>query len=488
MLFNSELFLFVFLPAVFLGFLALGRVGGTGSLKLWWLIGASLVFYASWHPPLLLLLLGSVFGNYAWARIMERWPGRPSFAVGVAANLGLLGYFKYAGFLLETAEALSLISPIDVDILLPLGISFFTFQQIAFLCDVHAGKVRSIRFRDYALFICFFPQLIAGPIVHHSQVIDQFKRIADGVPISPRGIAAGLTMLAIGLFKKSVIAASLSDIADPLFLQADLREAIGFWDGWTAALAFGLQIYFDFSAYSDMAIGIGLMFGVVLPINFFSPYRATSIIAFWQRWHMTLSQFLRDYLYIPLGGNRRGPARRYLNLMIVMILGGAWHGAGWTFFLWGAIHGGALAVAHGFRSLTRSNIADSRTGNAVGWFLTMVVVFAAWVPFRAENLDTSLFIWKGMAGLTDLGRSPDGDTVRTLVLAAAVCLLLPPLAALFQGELSDDDKPATGTPAPFLQSLLTWKPSTAWALTSAGLGVAGVLQLWHAGAFIYFQF
>ena len=258
--------------------------------------------------------------------------------MGIGLNLGLLAWFKYANFLAASINNLAGTSLSFGDIVLPLAISFFTFQQIAFLVDAYRGLADEPNIGRYGLFVTFFPQLIAGPIVHHAEILPQYAQ-RDSIRLKADNLSIGLTIFAVGLFKKVVFADSMGAYADTVFQAAALGDTVSFVSAWAAAAAFSLEIYFDFSGYTDMAIGIARMFGVRLPLNFDSPYKSTSIIDFWRRWHITLSRFLRDYLYYPLGGNRNGTGRRYGNLMVVMLLGGLWHGAAWTFVFWGALHG-----------------------------------------------------------------------------------------------------------------------------------------------------
>ncbi|MDW8310963.1 MAG: MBOAT family O-acyltransferase, partial [Verrucomicrobiales bacterium] len=317
MLFNSYEFIFVFLPVTLAGFFWLGH-HGRARWAIGWLVLASFFFYGWWNPKYLALLGGSVLFNYsmglALSRRVRTGAGRALMIAGVAANLLLLGVFKYTNFLVDNFNALCGTDWQVARIIIPLGISFFTFQQIAYLVDAWRGETREYNFVDYALFVTFFPQLIAGPIVHHKEMLPQFSQ--RGVfRFSPRDFAIGVSIFAVGLFKKAVIADGVAGYSTPVFDLAKNGGTPGFAQAWGAVLAYTLQIYFDFSGYSDMAIGLGRLFGIVLPLNFHSPYRATNIIEFWRRWHMTLSRFLRDYLYFTLGGNRRGPARRYVNLM-----------------------------------------------------------------------------------------------------------------------------------------------------------------------------
>ncbi len=402
MLFNSYGFLFVFLPITWgLWHLACQRHAIRLALAL--LTVASLVFYSWWNPPYVLLILFSIIFNFyvgAWVtptndgQKPRQWFGRKLiFALGVFVNLALIGYFKYLNFFMENISPLMGYVWHTRAIFLPLGISFFTFQQIAWLVDSYRGLTSERRFMDYVLFVSFFPQLIAGPIVHHGQIIPQFQNKRTFF-MNWRNISIGLALLSLGLFKKVVIADTLSPWVAKGFDNADTMTFI---DAWAAALSYTFQIYFDFSGYSDMALGLGKLFNIDIPINFNSPYKATSIIEFWRRWHITLSQFLRDYLYVPIGGNRKGTARRYANLMLTMLLGGFWHGAAWTFVFWGGLHGVYLCMNHIWRQLSRRlNIA---VPVVAGWFLTFISVMVAWVFFRAASFNRAMQILAGMAGL-----------------------------------------------------------------------------------------
>ena len=306
--------------------------------------------------------------------------------------------FQVCNFFLDGWAWASGAEPVFLNIVLPLGISFFTFQKIALITDAYLGKVERLNALDYMLFVMFFPQLIAGPIVHHSEVMPQF---AARRCVEMSDVALGLTIFVGGLAKKVLFADGAAQFATPVFDAAAAGTAPTFFQAWLGALAYTVQLYFDFSGYSDMAIGAALLFGIRLPINFASPYKATSIIDFWRRWHMTLSRFLRDYLYVPLGGNRRGPARRYMNLGITMVLGGLWHGAGWTFVLWGAMHAGYLGVNHAWRALARRRAFAHRMtplGNLAGGGMTFLAVVAAWVVFRAADVPTAGLLLRAMAG------------------------------------------------------------------------------------------
>ncbi len=403
MLFNSPVFLFAFLPLTFAAFALLRRYAPLNA-TLGLLVGASLFYYGWWNPSFLWIILASIGVNYTIgstimaARLQSLSGERQAqwlMVIGIAFNLGLLGWYKYANFV---AENITAITGMVIDlppIVLPLAISFFTFQQIAFLVDARHGAIQDRRFLPYCLFVTFFPQLIAGPIVHHSEMMPQF---AERDHFRPRldNVTIGIGFLIIGLFKKVVIADGIAPTANSVFLAAHDGAALTLFEAWGGALAYTFQLYFDFSGYADMAVGAARLFGIVLPFNFNSPYKSTSIIDFWRRWHMTLSRFLRDYLYIPLGGNRKGRIRRYINMFITMVLGGLWHGAGWTFIVWGALHGAYLALNHLFRHLLPGG--TSRTGRIAAHILTFLAVVTGWVFFRADSIGAAMNILSGMSG------------------------------------------------------------------------------------------
>jgi D-alanyl-lipoteichoic acid acyltransferase DltB (MBOAT superfamily) len=410
MLFNSPEFIFGFLPLTLLGFFLLARWSTQWALA--WLTLASLFFYGWWNPKWLPLMLASIAFNFMAgreiaARAMGRDTGllaslsRRTLLVGaIAINLALLVYFKYAAFLIDSAAWLAGSAYRFEAAELPLGISFFTFTQIAFLVDVHQRKAADFDPVRYGLFVTYYPHLVAGPILHHKEMMPQFAR-PDIFRFSAERLADGGVIFILGLFKKTVLADAFGGYARPAFAAAQ-TQALSLFEAWGAALSYTLQIYFDFSGYSDMAIGLALMIGVQLPMNFNSPYKARNIAEFWRRWHMTLSRFLRDYLYIPLGGNRRGPARQQLNLMATMLLGGLWHGAGWTFVIWGGLHGLYLVVFHAWRRLVeglgqRHTITTHITA-PISWLATFLAVVVAWVFFRAADLPTALNVLYGMAG------------------------------------------------------------------------------------------
>jgi alginate O-acetyltransferase complex protein AlgI len=395
MLFNSAIFIFAFLPLVLLGYRGLLAAGLVTTSKVW-LVAASLYFYAYWKIEYLPILLTSILVNYQLGRLICRqeagsgWGGRKGLlCLGLAFNLSLLGYFKYAGFLLEIATALGAGEFSFEALVLPLAISFFTFQQIAYLVDCYSGKASEYQFINYCVFVCFFPQLIAGPIVHHRQMMPQFESLAGGVKDSNKDnrlILQGLVIFSIGLFKKVCVADSFAIFADVGYSAQSLSQL----EAWMTSLSYTFQLYYDFSGYSDMAIGAALLFGIKLPVNFLSPYRAGNIRDFWRRWHITLSTWLRDYVFIPLGGSRSALSLTLRNLMITFLVGGIWHGAGWTFIMWGALHGSAMLIHRLWVEVARPMPIF------LGWFLTFNFVNITWVFFRAPDFDSALDVLTAM--------------------------------------------------------------------------------------------
>ena len=480
MLFNSYAFILLFLPltvAIFHLCRRLGwRRGAFVSLAL-----ASLAFYGWWSLKglaLLVVLMAVNFGLVQWLirqRDGPRGRAKAALAAGLVFNLAVLGYFKYANFFLTTVDQLTGLRLALVSVGLPLGISFFTFQKIALLVDCYRGKVDRMGLLEYVLFVSFFPQLIAGPIVHHSEVVPQFRAQA---PVTATVAAQGLAIFTLGLAKKVLLADHLGAVASPIFATAS-EGPVDFGQAWIGALAYTLQLYFDFSGYSEMAIGCALLFGVRLPLNFDSPYKSASIIEFWRRWHMTLSRFLRDYLYIGLGGNRHGKLRRYLNLFLTMLLGGLWHGAGWTFLLWGALHGVYLMVNHAWRALAAGR-GPSPMGRFAGAILTFLAVVAGWVLFRAPNFDTAQSIYLGMTGFSGIG-APTKEQMTAMMLIA------PLLALVWIGpntQTLTSYVPEAGT------QVAAWGPrfSTVRALATGALFACAFLSLTKVSEFLYFQF
>jgi alginate O-acetyltransferase complex protein AlgI len=412
MLFNSFEFLLGFFPAVFILFYG-AKALGQHRITLVLLTGASLFFYGWWNPWYLWLIIGSILfnytiGKYIRAVIGQNKPtplGNVALVFGITCNLALLGYFKYANFFIYNFSVIYGESYALSHIALPLAISFFTFQQVTYLVDSHKGDVDEHNFLQYALFVTFFPQLIAGPIVHHKEMMPQFESFSRS-DLRMDNLIIGLSIFSMGLFKKVILADGIAVYANLVFDKAIFEGSLVPYEAWFGALAYTFQIYFDFSGYSDMAIGLARVFGILLPLNFNSPYKATNIIDFWRRWHITLSRFLKDYLYIPLGGNRKGDTRRYTNLMVTMLLGGLWHGAGWTFIIWGGLHGFYLIVNHLHLHLRARFWSNALRPNCVSRCasraLTFVAVVVGWVFFRAETLEQAWVILCAMTRLTDL--------------------------------------------------------------------------------------
>lgn len=387
MLFNSYEFLLFFLPIVWGGYFLLGR-SRRSDLAHWWLLGSSLFFY-SWGSLFNLLLIStSILGNY-WIGTYLRKGRFPLLLLGLSFNIGILGYFKYVDFIIENLN-LFLRTPIpQFGVQLPLGISFFTFQQIAYLVDRYYAETEERSWSNYALFVSFFPQLIAGPIVHHRAIVPQFCA-KDRFRIKGENITHGLLFFSIGMGKKVLVADSLSEIVSIGFGAA---PSLSFLESWATSIFYTTQLYFDFSGYSDMAVGLGRMFNIQLPFNFLSPYKAENIQDFWRRWHVTLGEFLREYLYIPLGGSRIGDWKKYRNILTVFTLGGLWHGAGWTYIFWGILHGTALVIYELWKKL------EVRVPSFLAWGLTFVFCNVAWVFFRAESWEQSIDLIEGMVGL-----------------------------------------------------------------------------------------
>lgn len=471
MLFNSPVFLFAFLPCALLAYWIAHRVHGVKSAQ-WVLLFASCVFYGAWDWRYLLLLAAGLCFNFWMGDILSRRPSKLILCVGVAVNLAALGYFKYTDFFIASMNRLLGADYALLHIILPLGISFFIFQKIAYLVDCHRGLVADRDPLHFAIFVMFFPQLIAGPIVHHAEFTPQLQRtrlLPDASMVS-----AGLFLLAVGLFKKVVIADWLGEYVAQPFAHAGQLQ---FLEAWTAALAYSLQLYFDFSAYSEMAMGLALLFGLRLPINFNSPYKAASVAEFWRRWHITLGRFLRDYLYIPLGGSHHGKRRAALAALVVMLLGGLWHGAGWTFILWGLMHGLYLAM----HRLWSSRFTLPRP---VGIAVTFSAILFAWVMFRAATVHDAISIWQAMLGLKGFVLPPAlysslpypfsvrfSPFINGIEVWFMACLLAFTMLAKNSHEVLSSDVPT--------------RRSAAYVF---GMILISILALGHPSTFLYFQF
>lgn len=400
MLFNSYEFLLMFLPVCLAGYYWASRLASQRT-AIAWLALCSLFFYGWWNPAYLGLMIASILFNYGAGLLLAgQYRSKAALLISIGMNLLLLGHYKYTDFFIANINDLAGLDWQLHNIILPLGISFFTFTQIAYLVDVYRGEVREYRIADYFLFVTYFPHLIAGPIIHHKEMMPQFANKATE-QITARNITAGIVLFTIGLAKKILIADRVMVYVTPVFTAAENGASLTFFEAWGGILAYVVQLYFDFSGYVDMALGISLLFGIRLPLNFDSPHKATNIIDFWRRWHMTLSRFLRDYLYVALGGNRKGPVRRYVNLWLTMLLGGLWHGAGWTFVIWGALHGFYLCVNHGWRAVckNRPSVLPESLRTLIFGTITFLAVAVSWVLFRADTFGGALRVFEGMAGI-----------------------------------------------------------------------------------------
>jgi len=467
-LFNSYIYIFAFLPVVFFTYFFLLKRGMLLASKVL-LVFASLFFYSWWNIKYLPLILISMFVNYAIGTALSNnlTPKYKKHLLifGIVFNVGLLGYFKYADFFIQN---INFIANTDIPLLhlaLPLAISFFTFQQIAYLVDSYKGETKEYDLLNYMVFVSFFPQLIAGPIVHHKEMMPQFED-KNNKKISYKNITAGLFIFAVGLFKKAVIADSLSPYVAQGF---DFSTHLGFLEAWSTTLAYAMQLYYDFSGYTDMAIGSALLFNIRLPINFNSPYKAVNIQDFWRRWHITLSRFLRDYIYIPLGGNRKGRFRTYYNLFITFLIGGIWHGAGWTFVFWGFLHGIGMVVHRIFKELGYS------MNRFAGWFITFVFVNVTWVFFRAKEWDDAIKVLKGMVGLNGW-MLPENKNI--FFGADNYITLMVLFGAMFAALLWQNS----------MQMLSNLKPGLKTAVVGGGVFAFSTLFLTRVSEFLYFNF
>ena len=534
MLFNSLEFIFLFLPCVLVIF-HLARFLDYQFAKVC-LIICSLYFYGYWNYIYLVLIISSVLFNYLIAGGIQSARGGHYhkiatllLTIGVSTDLILIGYFKYSNFFVDSINSAFGSSFLLETVILPLAISFFTFQQITFLVDTKRGEIESTKFIDYALFVTFFPQLIAGPIVHIKDIVPQFVRNRNKGKYAT-DIAVGLAIFSVGLFKKTVIADTAENYVLVPFGASAAGADLSTIEAWGTACAFGVQIYFDFSGYSDMAIGLARMFGIRLPQNFASPYKSKNIIEFWRCWHMTLSQFLRDYVYFTMGGNRKGRVRRHINLAMTMLLGGLWHGAGWNFVIWGGLHGFYLIVNHGWRALLPKALHDRLSRNIAAGLtsqiLTLLAVIVAWVFFRAETLASGISIVGSMlpsipisepsiwsvgflsfdfSQLLQATQYWEG-TKQLIFLAGAgvICLGLPNTQQLFARfrPVVDAKFPVAAnfvntwrrgglkrSPYLFL-SIFQWRLNLSSLLIYATVALVGLVFLFggKSGEFIYFQF
>nr|WP_320145978.1 MBOAT family O-acyltransferase [uncultured Anaeromusa sp.] len=478
MLFNSYEFILIFLPITLLGYFFLHEFKAAKS-AVGFLVVSSLAFYSYWDIKMLPLLLSSIIFNYSMGRVIEKKACKKYLVIGISVNLLLLILFKYLAFIANTVNAFAGTTLPVPEITLPLGISFYTFTQTAYLIDVYRRETTHYSLMKYSLFVTIFPHLIAGPILYHKKMLPQFSDVSKYL-FSSKNFALGVSIFSIGLFKKVIIADTLAPWVKVIFDNAD---KVTFIEAWMGALGYTLQLYFDFSGYSEMAVGLGWMLNFSLPINFRSPYKATSIVDFWRRWHITLSEFLKNYLYISLGGNRKGESRRIINLLITMLLGGLWHGAGWTFVIWGGLHGIYLTINHLWR---KTNLAIYPV---ISWGITFLSVVFAWTFFRANSVGDAfqmIFAMSGMKGVVlptslhskvafleqfgvgfeKLYYIPDGFFQIGTILAIFILTI-----CFKEPDLAND-----------------FKPNLKWALITSVIFVMSFISLSKASEFLYFQF
>jgi len=544
MLFNSYEFILFFLPVTVAVFHLLSRHDSRLHC-LGFLAFASLFFYGWWNPSYLILISASMVANFMVGSLLRRegLPVSGKYALlfcGVLFNIGLLGYYKYGGFVTEIYNDLSGHDLVWGHVVLPLAISFFTFQQIAFLVDSAVARVERSGFLDYVVFVTFFPQLIAGPIVHHKEMMPQFRNIAAGV--SRENLQVGLALFAIGLFKKTMLADPVSDYVAPIYDEAASGQ-ITFLQAWIASLGFTLQIYFDFSGYSDMALGAARMFGIVLPVNFNSPLKASSIIDFWNRWHITLTRFLTAYIFTPLSikATRKAMLRRAANeppgkarefmsalalpTMLTMFLSGVWHGAGYQFVVWGCLHGMCLVINHAWRMLLPLIVVDKqrfeRRFQPAGVLLTLLSVCFAMLFFRADDFQTGMRMATALVGyngvtipegifvhlgglqdwLSGIGIAADTSSGSRIAYGGVYCAVLLVIALFFPNSLDmlRGHRPALGYSKPAgnnpdvlfnngLSRALAWKPGRNWAILTGGALAVGLMSLQGLSVFLYWQF
>lgn len=483
MSFSSVPFIFLFLPITLLGFFYFGR-----SKPLWgatWLTMASIVYYGLWSYQFLPVIAASVLGNYLLYRAMlsaGTGSRKPWLILAICFNIGLLAYFKYVNFFIGSINQITGTHLELLEVLLPIGISFFTFTQIAFLVDSYRDGGVPVSLGKYVMFATYFPYIVAGPVLHHKVMLPQF---AD--PVNYRfninNLAVGGTLFAFGMAKKLLLADNLTPVIDACLTEPHPA----FWHAWLGIFAYGLQLYFDFSGYSDMAIGVSRMLGFQIPFNFDSPYKAASVSEFWTRWHISLSRFLRNYLYIALGGNRAGQFKRYRNLMLTMLLGGLWHGSNWTFVIWGGLHGLYLCIQHGWQSFRGKR--QQPAGPALVLFnraLTFIAVMVAWCFFRANDLSSALDVLGGMAGLHGVASLEVLSPWQWVLVGcgALVAFAMPNTNQIFLYFDNRNEPPL----AAYSLFNIQWRPSVPWGLVTGLVFALGVLSADSTKEFIYVQF
>jgi D-alanyl-lipoteichoic acid acyltransferase DltB (MBOAT superfamily) len=476
MLFNSYEFIFFFLPITFGIYFWLNKKRLTSASKAW-IVFASLFFYSWWNVIYLPLILGSILFNFTIGssithinnahRSKKRFSAGTVLTFGVIANVFLLIYFKYMDFFIINANVIAGAHMDLMHIVLPLGISFFTFTQIAYLVDAYRNEVKEMDYLNYTLFVTFFPHLLAGPILHHKEMMPQFDDVRNKV-FNTKNIAAGLYLFAIGLFKKVVIADTFVLWVSYGYGNADSLSVI---TAWATSLSYTFQLYFDFSGYTDMALAVALLFNIKLPINFNSPYKALNIQDFWRRWHMTLSRFLRDYIYIPLGGNRKGEVHTYANLFAVFLVGGLWHGASWMFVIWGALHGSAIVLHRIWQQM------GLKMNALLAWFITFNFINITWIFFRAQEWDDAINVLYGMFGLNgveDLSQLLEFGELSTMSLFTMAIVFLIGFSSFFTKNSN--------------QMVSSLRLTNTSMLFGVFLMCVGILHLNKISTFLYFNF
>lgn len=482
MVFNSFSFIALFLPVTLCGYYYFSRKSLQFAAV--WLVLASFIFYGSWDYRFIPILLASILVNYfACKRLISAPPQnrRRWLTTSITFNLLLLGFFKYVNFFILSINDVTAGDIPSLSIILPVGISFFTFTQISLLVDAYHGKIKELNLTHYLLFTSYFPYIVAGPILHHQEMLPQFAD-PNHYRVKADNFSVGISLFVFGLGKKLLIADNLAVAISPIFAGDNPQ----FFQAWLGMLAYTLQLYFDFSGYSDMALGVSRLMGFTIPINFNSPYKATSVSDFWQRWHISLSRFLRNYLYIPLGGNRRGQLNRYRNLILTMLLGGLWHGANWTFVIWGGLHGLYLCVQHTWQSGQRKPRQPTVMRNTFNRCITFIAVMVAWCFFRASDVGSAFKVLAGMAGMN--GMSPisgvDSFGYTLLALSTFAAFFMPNTNELF---LSTEKRQEMPSASPSILAI-RWSPNVRWGLAIGCIFALCVLSIERTSDFIYAQF
>ena len=506
MLFSSFVFILGFLPLTYAGFLLAHRFGGW-PLAVKFLAAASLAFYAMWGWKLFVILLGSLMFNYVMGPRIAALAGQPHRAraalwAGIGVNLALIGYLKYTNFFIDIGNQLAGLGIGHLELIAPVGVSFFTFIQIGYLIDAYNGQLIRGNFSRFVLFAAFFPCVTAGPLVLHREIMEQLETRQDRA-YDIRRLVTGLTMFGMGLFKKAALADSIAPFANSVFNGATHGSPIDLMTAWIGALSYALQLYFDFSGYSDMALGIAFIFGISLPLNFDSPFKASNISDFWRRWHMTMTRFFTNYIFSGLAMNgmrtaamkRHGRIGKFLRMaalpsIVTFLVAGVWHGAGWNMVVYGLIHGCAIAICLGWREF-----GPLRIPPAAGWALTMSVVLSALVVFRAPDLHSAGAILAAMWNLPQLVSGSEipalagldiGRAVSTIVLFGAVVLLLPNTQQILHREwISSDTKPHS---AGIEAGLLAWRPALTGAVAIAATYTVALTSIGSGSTFLYYQF